>query len=352
MGYLERKVVMRFLAAAVIVELLAGLGVPAGRGRSVDSDSSPTARFEKVAERMARSINHHDFSAISLDFAKVMLEAFPIEKSKPFFTDLLGRYGRIVRLEAARFVPPNQAILAARLERGVLDIKIVLDHQDKITGLWFLPHTPVLPVPQRNETALRLPFDGSWLVAWGGDTKELNQHHDTPNQRFAFDFLGADRFGRTHNPNPTSNEDYFAFGREILAPADGVVTDVIEGVRDNAPESMNPYSALGNAVFIRHRTHEVSVLAHFKRASIKVRPGEKVKKGQVLGLCGNSGNSSEPHLHYHLQNTEIIQDATGIKCFFQNVALRKAGRTTQKAEYSPVKGDIIAPGKQVPSHSP
>ncbi|UCG49110.1 MAG: peptidoglycan DD-metalloendopeptidase family protein [Phycisphaerales bacterium] len=343
---------MRFLAAVIVVALLAGVGVPAGRTKSGDSDSSPTARFEEVAERMARSINHRDFSAISLDFAKVMLEAFPIEKSKPFFNDLLGRYGRIVRLEAARFVPPNQAIFAARFERGILDVKIVLDDEDKITGLWFLPHKPALPAPERNETSLRLPFEGSWLVAWGGDTKQLNQHHDTPNQRFAFDFLGVDQFGRTHRPNPTSNEDYFAFGREVLAPADGVVTEVIDGVRDNAPESMNPYSALGNAVFIRHGRGEVSVLAHFKRASIKVKPGDKVRKGQVLGLCGNSGNSSEPHVHYHLQNTEIIQDATGIKCFFENVTVGKAGRATQKADYSPAKGDIIRHGEGAPSERP
>jgi murein DD-endopeptidase MepM/ murein hydrolase activator NlpD len=127
----------------------------------------------------------------------------------------------------------------------------------------------------------------------------------------------------------------------LLAPADGVVTEVIFGVRDNVPGSMNPLSALGNAVFIQHGKHEVSVLAHLKQGSTRVKAGDKVKKGQVLGLCGNSGNSSEPHLHYHLQNTPIIQDATGIKCYFEGVTVEKRGVKSMRQSYSPVKGEIV-----------
>jgi len=104
---------------------------------------------------------------------------------------------------------------------------------------------------------------------------------------------------------------------------------------------MNPYSALGNAVFIQHRENEVSVLAHLKLGSIKVKVGDKLKAGQLIGLCGNSGNSSEPHLHYHLQNTPIIQDATGIKCYFQKVILLQNGKSQSRTEYSPIKGEII-----------
>ena len=103
---------------------------------------------------------------------------------------------------------------------------------------------------------------------------------------------------------------------------------------------MNPYSAFGNAVFIKHQSYEVSVLAHLKQGSIKVKVGDTVVEGEVIGLCGNSGNSSEPHLHYHLQNTPIIQDGTGIKCFFAEVAVTPKGKNPVK-RYSPVKGDLI-----------
>jgi murein DD-endopeptidase MepM/ murein hydrolase activator NlpD len=156
--------------------------------------------------------------------------------------------------------------------------------------------------------------------------------------------VGAD--GKTHRQDTRRNEDYYAFGRELLAPADGIVTEVIDGVRDNAPGSMNPLSALGNAVFIQHTEHEVSVLAHLKQGSTKVKAGDKVTRGRVIGLCGNSGNSSEPHLHYHLQNLPVIQDATGVKCYFDALGLERDGLKKALQNYSPVKGDIISPQKQ------
>ena len=290
---------------------------------------------------MVKAINEADYVGIQKDFGQVMLDAFPLEKSKPFFKNLTSFYGKIQKLDSPKYTPPNQAIFPAHCERGVLDIKLVLDSQDKIIGLWFLPHTPDIPVPEKHKSKLSLPFKGKWLVFWGGDTEELNQHHGVPNQNFAFDLLGVDENGQTHKGDGKTNEDYFAFGREVVAPADGVVTDVINGVRDNKPGSMNPYSALGNAVFIQHRENEVSVLAHFKLDSIKVKVGDSVKKGQVIGLCGNSGNSSEPHIHYHLQNTPVIQDGTGIKCYFQKVIVIDGNKKETKLNYSPVKDNIV-----------
>jgi hypothetical protein len=327
---------MRNSIAASVLAISFALAIAAPQDQQF-----PAERFQNVINNMVEAINNADYPGIQRDYGKVMLDAFPLEKSTAFFKDLSTQYGKINKLDPPRLAPPDQAIFPAHCERGILDIKIVLDNQDKIIGLWFLPHTPAIPVPDKHQTKLDLPFRGQWLVFWGGDTKELNQHHDVLNQRFAFDFLGADENSKTRKGEGNSNEDYFAFGREILAPADGIVTDVINGVRDNIPGSMNPYSALGNAVFIQHRENEVSVLAHLKLDSIKVKVGDKIKRGQLLGLCGNSGNSSEPHLHYHLQNTPIIQDGTGIKPCFQSVIITKDGKKEPKTNYSPVKGEII-----------
>jgi len=304
-------------------------------------EHQPTDRFQKVAARLIKAINEQDYTGVGQDFARPMEDFFPLEKRKPFLENLSTQYGKIKKLEDAQLVSPDQAVFVAQCEGGKLDITVWLNDDDKISGLLFLPHKPELPVPERNQTKLSLPFKGRWLVVWGGDTKELNQHHNVPNQRFAFDFLGVDEHGKTRKGEAHINEDYFAYGREILAPADGTVTDVITGVRDNVPGSMNPYSALGNAAFIQHRENEVSVLGHLKLGSIKVKVGDKVKTGQVIGLCGNSGNSSEPHLHYHLQNTPIIQDATGIKCYFRKIILLQNGKEELKTEYSPVKGEIV-----------
>jgi murein DD-endopeptidase MepM/ murein hydrolase activator NlpD len=179
------------------------------------------------------------------------------------------------------------------------------------------------------------------LVFWGGDSRELNHHHDSPNQRFAFDFLVVDEVGQSHQDDGKRNEDYYVFGKPVLAPADGVVTDVIMGVRDNTPGSMNPAFAGGNTVIVMHKEHEISVLCHFQQGSIRVKPGDKVKQGQILGLCGNSGNSSEPHIHFHVQNTPITSDATGLRCEFKKIAVTKNGQSESKTNYSPVKGDLI-----------
>ena len=307
----------------------------------VAAEKAGTGRFGKVVNRMVEAINKGDYAGAGKDFAASMEEFFPLEKRKPFFKNLSGQYGKIQKLGEPRLTPPNQAIFVAHCERGKLDIQVWLDEKDKIIGLLFLPHKPDIPVPEKNETKLSLPFKGKWLVFWGGDTKELNQHHEVPNQRFAFDFLGANEEGKTHKGDGKVNEDYFAFGREVLAPANGTVTDVINGVRDNVPGSMNPYSALGNAVFIQHREYEVSVLAHLKLGSITVKVGDKVKRGQIIGLCGNSGNSSETHLHYHLQNTPIIQDGTGVKCYFEKVIVIDGGDRKAKMNYSPMKGEVV-----------
>jgi hypothetical protein len=275
-----------------------------------------------------------------------MRDVFPVETSRSFFSkEISGRFGKITKLEPPRFKSEAEAVFVARCQRGALDFTLILDKQGRVAGMLFRPRSE-LPVPEKNQTALALPFKGRWLVVWGGDTIELNHHHPDRAQRFAFDLLGVGPDGRTHHGDGSRNEDYYAFGREIVAPADGVVTEAIDGVRDNVPGSMNPLSALGNAVFLQHGKHEVSVLAHFKQGSLKVKAGDAVKKGQVLGLCGNSGNSSEPHLHYHLQNTPVIQDATGIKCYFEAIEVEKDGQQAVQRGYSPVKGDIIRSAKK------
>ncbi len=323
------------LRAALLDGLLLACAATRAEGETAE-------RFTRVAQRLAEAINAADAALLRRDFAKAMLDFLTPEKAKPLLDGIAAQHGKLVKLDPPRLLRGNQAVLAARFERGVLDIKFALDVQDKIVGLWFLPHTPPLPVPEKHETVLSLPFKGRWLVAWGGDTRELNQHHGVANQRFAFDFLGADEQGRTRKGMGTRNEDYLCFGREILAPDDGVVTEAIDGVRDNVPGSMNPFSALGNTVIIQHRPYEVSVLAHLQQGSVRVKAGDKVKRGQVIGLCGNSGNSSEPHLHYHLQNTPIIQDGTGIKCFFDKLVVTAKGASQAKTLYSPIKGEIVS----------
>jgi len=194
---------------------------------------------------------------------------------------------------------------------------------------------------KRNKTILKLPFKGVWFVFWGGDTKKLNQHHDVPNQKYAIDFIIIDENDISHKGNGQYNHDYYSFGKEIIAPADGVVIKIIDNIEDNLPGQMKTEEITGNVVLIRHKEDEVSVLAHLKQDSIKVKVGEKVKTGQIIGLCGNSGNSSEPHLHYHFQDSEDVYSGEGIKCYFQDVELKRNNKKELKNECAPIRDDII-----------
>ncbi|MDB6038101.1 MAG: Peptidase, partial [Verrucomicrobiales bacterium] len=296
--------------------------------------------YTNAANRLVELLNAADYSGVESLFSQEMSKALPLEKATEFFKGLSAQAGKIQKLGEPK--PGSQGVVfPAHFERAMLDMTLVLDGQNKIAGLLFRPHAASAEAPPKKQlTELSLPFKGKWLVFWGGDTIAINQHHDVPAQRFAFDLLGVDATGETHRGDGSRNEDYFCFGREVVAPADGIVVEAIDGVRDNTPGSMNPYCLVGNCVVIQHRTNEVSVLAHFQRGSVVVKAGEQVKRGQLLGKCGNSGNSSEPHLHYQLQDSPIIQDALGIKCFFQKV-VTKEGK--MESNYSPVKGDIVSP---------
>jgi hypothetical protein len=325
--------------------LIAGILFKPSAAQSVGekADSGQGAdRSTQAAYQLVKLINADDYVGIQARFNKEMAAALPLDKSTEFFKGLRQQFGKIQKLGKPQAVG-EAMVFPTEFEKDTLDMQLVLDGRGLIAGLSFNPHEAPKSAPAKHETELSLPFKGRWLVFWGGDTSELNQHHDVPNQRFAFDLIGVGEDGKTHKGDGARNEDYYAFGRELLAPADGAIIEVINGVSDNKPGSMNPYSAVGNCVIIQHRENEVSVFAHFKQGSIVVKAGDKVKRGQLLGQCGNSGNSSEPHLHYHLQNSPMLQDGLGIKCVFEKGAVTENGKTETRAKFSPVKGEVISP---------
>jgi murein DD-endopeptidase MepM/ murein hydrolase activator NlpD len=190
------------------------------------------------------------------------------------------------------------------------------------------------------KTPLALPFAGTWRVAWGGRSLADNAHAFTVDQRFAYDFVIV-KDGTTHEGNGAKNEQYYAFGQPIEAPAAGKVVAVADGIDDNVPSEMNGGKPFGNFVVLDHGNGEFSVLAHLKKGSVAVKVGDEVAAGRRLGLCGNSGNSSEPHLHYHLQNTATPGQGEGLPAPF--VRYRAGGKEVLRGE--PTKGQAIERGE-------
>lgn len=169
----------------------------------------------------------------------------------------------------------------------------------------------------RTHAVLRLPFFGIWTVLWGGRSFADNFHVVSATQRFAYDFVMTCD-DRTHTAEGLVNSDYYCWGQPIVAPAAGTVVAAVDGIDDCNPGVMNRKVPLGNHLIIHHGNREFSWLAHLRRGSISVRSGQAVVEGDVLGSCGNSGHSSEPHLHYHLQTTSSFSEGEGLPAQFEN----------------------------------
>lgn len=295
------------------------------------------AVYKNVADKLESNYNQDNYDDIFNMFSSEMKTALPLDKTKDFFSGLKDKAGKIIKKEFVKY-QATYAVYKTNFERALFSLNISVDDNSKINGLYIKPFEPDnLPKIDRNKTKLVLPFNGAWTVFWGGDTKELNYHVVSKAQKNAFDIVIKDKTGKSYKTDGKTNEDYYAFGKEIFAPCDGIIVLVVDGVKENKPGELNPIYVPGNSVILKTMNNEYLLFAHFKHHSIKVKEGEKVKQERVLGLCGNTGNSSEPHLHFHIQNVEDMNIATGVKCYFDKIIVN--GQI--KNDYSSIKGDII-----------
>jgi hypothetical protein len=140
-------------------------------------------------------------------------------------------------------------------------------------------------------------------------------------QRFAIDWVQLGSDGKTFTGDPLKNASYHAYGQNALAVADGVVVEVKDGIAENVPQAepavpITLETIAGNHVLVDLGGGAVALWAHLQPGSLKVKLGDHVKRGQVLGLVGNSGNSSEPHLHFHVTNGPSNLGAEGVPYAF------------------------------------
>jgi murein DD-endopeptidase MepM/ murein hydrolase activator NlpD len=248
------------------------------------------------------------------------------------------------RLEAVLpFDPDNGAYLADHdFADGMLRIAASFDRQGGIRLFSAAPEEPLPPDPHEEYATvahLRLPFDGDWWVVWGGRTRLQNYHVVAADQRHAYDFL-VWRDGATYRDGGTRNEEYWAWGRSVLAPGTATVLAVRDGVRDNRPKIQinNAADPAGNHVVLDFGTGEYALIAHFQQGSLRVKVGDRVQPGQLLGLCGNSGNSSEPHVHIHLQDRpELFRGTLGLPLAFTGYLAD--GERVERGE--PVQGQFV-----------
>jgi murein DD-endopeptidase MepM/ murein hydrolase activator NlpD len=305
--------------------------------QAISQTESPSIAL--AAEKFQRHYNRDAYDSLYHAFSSQMQQHLPKDETHAFFGRLHVQAGKILKREAVQS-SANQVIYKTTFERGVYALELSLDQEGKVSGFIIKPYQDdEFPMLERNISPLTLPFKGAWTVVWGGDTKELNYHVENGAQKNAFDFVIHGENGKMYQTDGRSNDDYYAFGQEILAPCEGEIVLVVDGIKDNRPGEMNPVFIPGNTVVLKTTANEYFVFAHFQQYSIRVSQGDEVKQGDILGHCGNSGNSSEPHLHFHLQNVEEMYKATGAKTHFERIFVNGE----LKMDYSPVKGEVIQP---------
>jgi len=231
-------------------------------------------RFVKIINRLVEAMNNQDYNGIVREYDKGMSTAFPLFKTTYFFKNNFDTFGKVIKVDPPQIRAADQAVFVMHSERGIQDLTLYIDDQGKIKGFLFTTHvaseppstsepspaaaqtsispstqpatqkttvdssaiseklTVALPsttpsvapvIPDKQETALYLPFTGTWAVIAGGEFREGAPQRNILQQQYAYEFSGTDASGLRYKNDGKANEDYVGYGREIVAPANGLL---------------------------------------------------------------------------------------------------------------------------------
>ena len=228
----------------------------------------------------------------------------------------------------------------------------------------------ISPVNSSNSVVISLPFAGLWLARNSPARRVPSHGTDLLGERYAIDFIGVDGRRRTADRRDWRTflasepaERFFAYGRSILSPGDGAVVGVHDGEIDHAARrsqlTLVPY-ALGQAARLRqgvgaiagnyliiklHDSGAFVALVHLRAGSIRVTAGEEVTTGQHVAACGNSGNSTQPHVHVQVMDSPDLSVARGVPMAFRRFREWPPGAERSQVRESglPGEGAVVEP---------
>ena len=160
--------------------------------------------------------------------------------------------------------------------------------------------------PNYGWLQINLPFYGEWYISQGHN-EDLTHKGEWSD---AWDFVIVDSDSKQYSSDGNDLNDYYCYGQNIIAPADGSVVAAEDGIKDNLIGEVNTVKNWGNTVIIKHAEGLYSKLSHLKNGSILVKVGDNVHYGQPIGKAGSSGRSPYPHLHFQIQATPYIGSKT------------------------------------------
>jgi len=234
-----------------------------------------------------------------------------------------------------------EQILAFRGARDTLRVRVHGNLDGRTTE--FTGSIPIKSEFAQNKYIF--PLRGVWYAGWGASFH--TGHRWAIPEEFALDIAKIGESGLSHKGDGTRFSDYYAYGADVLAAANGRVTSVASDQPED-PSAMQrpnesqeayfarlqkeqaerlakgPTAIAGNYVMIDHGKNEYSLYAHLQPGSVRVHVGDQVKAGDVLGKLGSSGNSTEPHLHFHVCDKPDPLMCAGIPVNFSNITIQWA----------------------------
>jgi murein DD-endopeptidase len=209
------------------------------------------------------------------------------------------------------------------------------------------------PVPM-----LSPPFKGGIWVAGDGPANDsghrrsifaIDGHLYSP-ERFAIDWMKVGPNGDSTHDGNTRNENWWGWGEPALAVADGEITEVVDGFADNVPRVLPPVTLdniTGNHLILQIAPDRYVTYAHLQNGRIKVRLHEKVHRGDVLALLGNSGNSTGAHLHFQVTDRNSVLQSEGVPFLFERFTYLGPGSDYPEKQVSVPWTNSIPPGNGV-----
>jgi peptidase M23-like protein len=226
----------------------------------------------------------------------------------------------------------NDARLPARL-RHVFAVKKRGENAERELDA---PTTQVL----NKATEIAPPLRGkNWVAGNGPSNTSVHRRtflviEGTPHiaQRYAIDWVQIGEDNKTYRGDAKENHSYHCYGADALAVADGLVVEVKDGIPENTPNAsmavpITLSTIAGNHVNLDLGGGIYAMYAHLQPGSLRVKLGERVKRGQVIGLVGNTGNSSEPHLHFQLMDRNSPLASEGVPYALPEYVVRGKGET-------------------------
>ena len=184
-------------------------------------------------------------------------------------------------------------ILAWLPERGIgKSLNITLS----IFSIFLISQLFSIYQPLSPGITLQSPFQESWYVVQGGNSPLINHHYFVGSQKYALDLIVSED-GTLPLEQVRDLAEYQSFDRDLFSPVNGTVVEIRDDLPDLPIGEFDRQNLAGNHIVIQTEDNFYILLAHLKQESIVVAEGDTVKAGEKIGKCGNSGNTSQPHLH-------------------------------------------------------